>query len=167
MALHRLTHIVMGVPNVEETAAYYTEFGLIPGVADQAVPGERTFATVDGGEQLTIVHSPQRRLVRLGIGVDDPDDLDRVSAALAALGVPAGRNEISVRAEDPGTRVTVRVEIAARVAQEPTPSPACNAPGVTACATGRSARASSATWCWAPPTGRRPSGSSPTASGSR
>ena len=30
MALHRLTHIVMGVPNVEETAAYYAEFGLIP-----------------------------------------------------------------------------------------------------------------------------------------
>ena len=39
MALHRLTHIVMGVPNVEATAAYYAEFGLIPGVADQAVPG--------------------------------------------------------------------------------------------------------------------------------
>ena len=78
------------------------------------------------------MHSPQRRLVRLGIGVDDPDDLDRISAALAALGVPAGRNEISVRAEDPGTRVIVRVEIAARVAQEPTPAPAANAPGVTA-----------------------------------
>ena len=39
MALHRLTHIVMGVPNVEATAAYYADFGLIPGVADQAVPG--------------------------------------------------------------------------------------------------------------------------------
>jgi catechol 2,3-dioxygenase-like lactoylglutathione lyase family enzyme len=138
MALHRLTHIVMGVPNVEETAAYYTEFGLIPsvegvaGVVGQAAPGDRTFATVDGGEQLTIVHSPQRRLVRLGIGADDPDDLDWVSASLAALGVPAGRNEISVRAQDPGTQVTVRVEIAARVAQEPTPAPAFNAPGVTA-----------------------------------
>ncbi len=132
MALHRLTHIVMGVPNVEATAAYYAEFGLIPGVADQAVPAGRTFATVDGGEQLTIVQSPQRRLVRLGIGVDDPDDLDRISASLAALGVPAGRNEISVRAEDPGTRVTVRVEIAARVAHEPTPAPVFNAPGVTA-----------------------------------
>ena len=135
MALHRLTHIVMGVPNVEETAAYYTEFGLIPGAGGDAgagAPEARTFATVDGGEQLTIVHSPQRRLVRLGIGVDDPDDLDRISASLAALGVPAGRNEISVRAEDPGTQVTVRVEIAARVAQEPTPAPAFNAPGVTA-----------------------------------
>ena len=26
MALHRLTQIVMGVPNVEQTAAYYAEF---------------------------------------------------------------------------------------------------------------------------------------------
>ena len=135
MALHRLTHIVMGVPNVEETAAYYAEFGLTPGAGGDAghgAPEARTFATVDGGEQLTIVHAERRRLVRLGIGVDDPDDLDRVSSALAALGVPAGRNEISVRAEDPGTRVTVRVEIAARVAQEPTPAPAVNAPGVSA-----------------------------------
>jgi len=137
VALHRLTHIVMGVPNVAETAAYYTEFGLRPSGDGQATPDERTFATVDGGEQLTIVRSRQRQLVRLGIGVDDPDDLDRVSAALAALGVPAGRNEISVRADDPGTGVAddpgtgvpVRVEIAARVAQQPTPAPACNEVG--------------------------------------
>src|ERR1700748_1365320 len=127
MALHRLTHIVMGVPNVEATAAYYADFGLIPGVADQAVPGERTFATVDGGEQLTIVPSPQRRRVRprhRGAAPRQPPprpaDRDRGAASPAALGVRAGRNEISVRAEDPGTQVTVRVEIAARVAPEPT-----------------------------------------------
>ena len=28
MALHRLTQIVMGVPNVEQTASYYADFGL-------------------------------------------------------------------------------------------------------------------------------------------
>ena len=28
MALHRLTRITIGVPNVEETAGYYGEFGL-------------------------------------------------------------------------------------------------------------------------------------------
>ena len=32
-----------------------------------------------------------RRLVELGVGADDPDDLDRVAASLAALGVPAER----------------------------------------------------------------------------
>ncbi|TMC98694.1 MAG: dioxygenase, partial [Chloroflexi bacterium] len=28
MSLHRLTSITVGVPNVEETAAYYADFGL-------------------------------------------------------------------------------------------------------------------------------------------
>jgi catechol 2,3-dioxygenase-like lactoylglutathione lyase family enzyme len=145
MPLHRLTHIVMGVPNVEQTAAYYTEFGLIPadapaGGAGQAgtaggepagSSGRRTFATVDGGEQLTIVHSDLRRLVRLGIGVDDHDDLDRIAAGLAALDVPLERGDDAVTAADPGTRVTVRVEVAKRIAQEATPVPGYNAPGVT------------------------------------
>jgi hypothetical protein len=84
MALHRLTQIVMGVPNVEQTAAYYAEFGLTHGE-------NGTFTTVDGGEQLRIVPAASRRLVRLGVGADDPDDLDRVAASLAALGVPAER----------------------------------------------------------------------------
>jgi hypothetical protein len=123
--LHRLTQIVMGVPNVDQTASYYTEFGLTPGSGG-------AFATVDGGEQLRIVTSPRRRLVELGIGADDPDDLDRVAAALAALDVPAERTGTGLSAVDPGTQVTVRVEIAARYAQQPTPAPAYNAPGVDA-----------------------------------
>jgi hypothetical protein len=32
--LHRLTQIVMGVPDVEQTAAYYTGFGVTPVAAD-------------------------------------------------------------------------------------------------------------------------------------
>jgi len=132
MPLHRLTQIVMGVPNVEQTAAYYTEFGLIPTAVEAEAVGRHTFATVDGGEQLTIVHSDLRRLVRLGVGVDDSDDLDRVAAGLAALDVAIERADGSVTAVDPGTQVTVRVELADRVAQQPTPAPAYNAPGVTA-----------------------------------
>ena len=125
MALHRLTQIVMGVPNVEPTAAYYAEFGLSPG-------RDGTFATVDGGEQLRIVQAPHRKLVRLGVGADDPDDLDRVAASLASLGVPVERTTDRVRAVDPGTEVTVEVEIAGRYQQEPTPAPGYNGPGVTA-----------------------------------
>ena len=34
MALHRLTRITIGVPNVEETAGYYTEFGLTEGAPE-------------------------------------------------------------------------------------------------------------------------------------
>jgi len=125
MALHRLTQIVMGVPNVEQTAAYYAEFGLTPGE-------NGTLATTDGGEQLRIVAAGHRRLVRLGVGADDPDDLDRVAASLAAIGIEAERTAGSVRAVDPGTEVTVEVEIAGRVKQEPTPAPPYNAPGVDA-----------------------------------
>ena len=56
MALHRLTSITVGVPNVDETAAYYTEFGLKP-------LGGNVFATADGGEQFKLAHAPQRRLL--------------------------------------------------------------------------------------------------------
>ncbi|HEY0936867.1 MAG TPA: VOC family protein, partial [Trebonia sp.] len=125
MPLHRLTQIVMGVPNVEETAAYYAEFGLTGG-------DDHTFATVDGGEQLRIVPAGRRRLVRLGVGADDPDDLDRVASSLGALGIGVERTATGVRAVDPGTEVTVQVEIAGRYRQEPTPVPGYNSPGITA-----------------------------------
>lgn len=65
MALHRLTSVCIGVPNVAETAAYYEEFGLTR-------LDDNRLATVDGGEQLRIVRSPRRRVVELGIGVADP-----------------------------------------------------------------------------------------------
>ncbi|MCX0242273.1 VOC family protein [Streptomyces drozdowiczii] len=136
MSLHRLTRIVMGVPNVEQTAAYYADFGLTPvgdaiGQAD-APQSSYTLSTVDGGEQLRIVHAPRRRLVELGVGAEDPDDLDRVAASLARLGVPVHRAEGSVTAVDPGTEVLVRVEIAPRLRQAPVAAPPYNAPGAVA-----------------------------------
>ncbi len=123
MPLHRLTAITLGVPDVATTVAYYTEFGLNP------IEGSDRFTTVDGGEQLRIEHSDRRRLLDLGVGVDDPDDLDRIAAALGALDVPVQRRESSLVASDPGTEVRVTVEIAPRVDSEPTPVPAYNAPG--------------------------------------
>ncbi|MGW1295416.1 VOC family protein [Streptomyces sp. NPDC002533] len=140
MSLHRLTQIVMGVPNVEQTAAYYTDFGLTPGAspadgsrpaaprAAAAGPGH-VLSTADGGEQLRIVHTPRRRLVELGVGADDPDDLDRVAAALARLDVPVHRTAGGVSAVDPGTEVLVRVEIAPRLRQTPPPTAPYNTPG--------------------------------------
>jgi hypothetical protein len=141
MALHRLTQIVMGVPDVEQTAGYYAEFGLTPGTeqvvsvagaASRAPDGGRTFATSDGGEQLRIVPRDRRRLVGLGIGADDPDDLDRVASTLAGLDIPVQRTPDSVSAVDPGTAVVVRVEIAGRYQQQPTPPPPYNTPGINA-----------------------------------
>lgn len=65
MALHRLTSVCIGVANDAETAAYYEEF-------DLTRLDDNRLATVDGGEQLSIVHSPRRRVVEFGIGVADP-----------------------------------------------------------------------------------------------
>ncbi len=126
MALHRLTQIVIGVPNVDETASYYADFGLAP------VGDGKTFASVDGGDQLRIVHSARRRLVSLGVGVDDPDDLSRVTASLTKLGVDAATSDRGVRAVDPGTKVSVEIHIAGRYAPAPVESPAYNGPGVDA-----------------------------------
>ncbi|MEV5410400.1 VOC family protein [Thermopolyspora sp. NPDC052614] len=132
MPLHRLTSITLGVPDVPSTAAYYADFGLTPVAPDPNAPDVARFRSADGGEQLAIAYAPRRRLLDLGVGVDDPDDLDRVARALERLGVETVRSATSVQATDPGTEVRVRVEIAPHVEAEPHPVPAYNAPGVTA-----------------------------------
>ncbi len=122
MALHRLTSITMGVPNVEETAAYYDEFGLVP-------DGDGWFATQDGGRQLHIVDAPTRRLIDLHIGVDDQDDLDRATDNLTRMGisVQTGARHISAIEKATGTRAYL--EIAGRVDQRCAPATAYNGPG--------------------------------------
>jgi len=103
VALHRLASITIGVPNVEDTCVYYSEFGLIR-------DGE-TFSTRDGGEQLRIVDSPYRRLFEFCVGADDTDDLERVTERLNRLGVSVTHEAACVSAVDihSGARVVVRV----------------------------------------------------------
>src|SRR2546429_3429771 len=91
MALHRLTSVTIGVPNADETAAYYTEFGLTP-------QHDGWFSTRGGGRQLRIVHSPMRRLVELRVGADDPDDIAPVADGPRRLGVQAAPRPHSVPA---------------------------------------------------------------------
>lgn len=124
MPVHRLTRLTLGVPNVAATEAYYEEFGLSP-------LGDGRFATVDGGEQLQIVPSQRRRAVEIGIGVDNPDDLDRIAHSLAALGVTATREAGVVLAEEPFTGVRVRAEVAPRIEQAPRAAVPMNGPGLT------------------------------------
>jgi catechol 2,3-dioxygenase-like lactoylglutathione lyase family enzyme len=122
MALHRLTSVTIGVPNVAETAAYYTEFGLKP-------ERDGWFSTRDGGRQLRLVYSPWRRLVELHVGADDADDLDRVGTGLRRLGVESVRGPHSVTAIEKATGVRASVEIAPRVDQDPVPPTPYNGPG--------------------------------------
>src|SRR5438309_4927773 len=102
MPLHRLTSVTIGVPNVAETAAYYTEFGLTP-------QHDGWFGTRDGGRQLRIVHSPMRRLVEVHVGADDTDDITRVAAALHRIGIESARGSHSVTAVEQATGVRATV----------------------------------------------------------
>ena len=122
MALHRLTSITMGVPNVAQTAAYYTDFGLT-GEADG------WFATQDAGRQLRIVPAPTRRLVEVRIGVDTPDDLAAAASRLKRLGVDAAIRDTALTAYDKATAVRAVLEIAPRLVQDPQPATAYNGPG--------------------------------------
>jgi catechol 2,3-dioxygenase-like lactoylglutathione lyase family enzyme len=131
VALHRLTSITLGVPNVAETAAYYAAFGLTPTGA-----GTR-FATRDGGEQLRIVEAPIRRLVELGVGVDDADDLHRIAANLNRLDIVFATEPNALRALDPNSNLLVVLQIAAHLEQAPAEQVPYNGPGRPSRANGR------------------------------
>ena len=75
MSLHGLLSVTIGVPNVEETSAYYAEFGLTPGE-------DGWLSTTDAGRQLRLMPAPTRRLIEMRVGADDPDDLARAAAGL-------------------------------------------------------------------------------------
>lgn len=124
MSLHRLTTVTIGVPNVAETIAYYTEFGLTH-------LGDGCFSTEDGGEQLRIVYAPSRRLVELGIGVDDSDDLARIAVQLDKLGVQREFDTDTLRAREPVSGFVARVEVAGRIAQDRIEATPYNGPGRT------------------------------------
>jgi catechol 2,3-dioxygenase-like lactoylglutathione lyase family enzyme len=121
VALHRLASITIGVPNVEETCRYYAEFGL---TRDGAC-----FSTIDGGEQLRIVERPTRRLVELCIGADDSDDLDRVTAGLAGLGITSRRDIAGVSAVEVGSGARAVVRVLPRISQDRVPTVPYNGPG--------------------------------------
>ncbi|WP_410600775.1 VOC family protein [Amycolatopsis sp. lyj-90] len=121
MGMHRLTQVTMGVPNVAETIAYYSEFGLTH--LDDGV-----FSTREGGEQLRVRHAASRRLLQLGVGVDDADDIARAASQLDRLGVAGGTDGTAVTAIEPVSGFTVRVEIAPRIVQRPVPATPYNGP---------------------------------------
>ena len=104
MALHRLSSVTIGVPNVEQTRAYYTDFGLTP-------QPDGWLATGDGGRQLNIVSAPTRRLVELRIGADDTDDLRRTAERLRRAGIAAHTAPSTITAVEQVTGVRAVVAL--------------------------------------------------------
>ena len=122
MSLHSLLSVTIGVPNIAETTAYYTDFGLTP--ADDG-----WFSTADAGLQLRLLPAPVRRLLELRVGADDVDDLARAAAGLAALGVPSEQQGTSINATEPVTGTRVVLDVAPRIRQDAIPATAYNGPG--------------------------------------
>jgi catechol 2,3-dioxygenase-like lactoylglutathione lyase family enzyme len=122
VALHRLTSVTIGVPDVAATAAYYAEFGLTP-----AADGWLT--TTDGGQQLRLAHAPTRRLVEIVIAADDRDDLERAASRLARLGLTAKQDDDSVAAEEPAAGFRATVIVNPRLTQPAVPPTPYNGPG--------------------------------------
>ncbi len=122
MALHRLGSVTIGVPNVDQTASYYCDFGLHP-------QADGWLATRDGGRQLRIVYAPTRRLLALRVGADDADDIGRIASNLQRLGADVRRDELRVSGIENVSGVTATVEIAERIRQPLTPATRYNGPG--------------------------------------
>ncbi|GAA2120516.1 VOC family protein [Actinomadura napierensis] len=130
MALHRLSSVTIGVPDVDAAAAYYEEFGLTR-------EEDGWLSTVDGGRQLRLVPAPTRRLVGLSIGADDPDDVRSIESRLHGLGLAAEGTDARVAAIEPVTGVHVEVTVAQRIAQPAVEAAPYNGPGRTDRGTGR------------------------------
>jgi catechol 2,3-dioxygenase-like lactoylglutathione lyase family enzyme len=135
VSLHGLTSITLGVPDVEAVSRYYEEFGLTP--SGGSPDGGRRFSTLDGGEQLVITEAAQRRLLQIGVGVDDADDLDRIESNLAQLGAECFRSAEELVVRDPHSALGVSVKIASRIVQLPAEQEPTNGPGRPGRANGR------------------------------
>ena len=122
MPLHRLTAITVGVPNVDETIAYYTDFGLTP-------EPDGWLSSQDGGRQLRIVHSPVRRLVDLAIGAEHLDDIAAAVHRLRAAGCLVEQDGTGLTSIEPATGTQVSVRVADPIRQPAVSAIPYNGPG--------------------------------------
>lgn len=122
MALHRLTTLSLGVPDPVATAAFYRDFGL-----SETAPG--VLATREGGDQLRLSAAPKRRMISLGLGVENPDDLDRAERGVRALGFEPRREGGRLAVHDPGSDVALELSVAPAIAPAPPARARLNSPG--------------------------------------
>jgi catechol 2,3-dioxygenase-like lactoylglutathione lyase family enzyme len=125
MALHGLSHVVVGVPDIDPVSQFYRDFGLDDGSSPVR------FASADGGQQLRLVTAPTRRVIEIGVRAADPDDISRLRASLSALDVAYESDERSLVVLDRGTGARIRIEVAPTITQVPIVAVSYNAPGHT------------------------------------
>ncbi|WP_028219689.1 VOC family protein [Paraburkholderia oxyphila] len=122
MALHGISRIILGVPNVETTGEYYEAFGLAP-------LGEHRFGTVEGGHQLTLVETPKRQLKEICIGADAAEDLLAIGERLVRLDAPLRLESDALHTAEPVSGTAISVRIAPRIEQRAAAAPRLNLPG--------------------------------------
>ncbi len=126
MALHQLSSITIGVPNVSTATPFYDAFGLIPVTA---TANEARYATRDGGEQLRLTTAPIRALKEIVVGVDSVDDINRIAAALSKDSHEVRKANDELRVREVHAKVDVVVKVAPRYAPAAQTSPEVNRPG--------------------------------------
>ncbi|MEZ5376125.1 MAG: VOC family protein [Acidimicrobiales bacterium] len=124
MSLHGLESVTIGVPNVDQVGAFYTQFGL----SDQ---GGGSFATTDGGNQLQLVDQPYRRLVNAVIRAEDTDDIARIRAAAEKVGLETSGTDEQIAVVDPIAGARFEVKILPRLIETERAPLEFNSPGHT------------------------------------
>lgn len=125
MSLHRLTSITIGVPDIEACSRFYTDFGLTN-------VGDNVFASADGDEQLRLTHTPKRRLANYGIGVDNADDIERMSRRLRSIGIsPEDQGPEHLTVTEAVSDVRVEITVAQRIVASPHEPQRANTPTST------------------------------------
>ena len=125
MALHRLTSLTLGVPDVDASSKFFVDFGL--------EPGENGWhSTRDGGDQLELVQTPHRQLQRVGVGATSQDDLAAIAHRVESVGLGSivESSDTKLVLSEPVTGLTVDVTIAERLPAV-AHVPPVNSPGST------------------------------------
>lgn len=124
VALHRLTHVELNVPDVAASARFFAQFGL-------SDLGDGRFGTRDGGEQLRLYEGPARTIRRLGVGVDDSGDVEQVARRLLDRfdGTVVEVSDERVVAVEPVTKLPAEVMVAPRLTPDPPAATDVNRPG--------------------------------------
>ncbi len=105
MGLHRLLGLTAAVPDPDGLTAFYGELGLT---------GDPTagFTGSDGGGTVVVEEGEFRRLVRVEVGCEGPEDLDMVAGRLTEGGARPIVGASDLRVVDPASRVEFVVRVA-------------------------------------------------------